>query len=523
MEERAWEYDALGNRVKDGKTEEDAWEYDAGHALTRVGAPAPKEPAGASAPQEPTGAGSAPASQVPAGSGSASAPQESVGADPRARPGREGTPPTGAQAAQTATPPARMSYGYDRNGSRTEEYREGKLWRRYSYDASGRLVRVEDADGEVLAEYGYDPFGRRMWKKVGEEMTYFLYTTDGLSAEYDAQGALIREYRWWPGAGWMREPVLQRAGGKLYWYRNDRLGRPWAMYDSDGTPRWLARQGPFGEKEDEWSKGVENPLRFPGQYHDAETGLHYNGHRYYDPETGSYLRRDPIGLAGGMSPYGYAGGNPLAAIDPLGLICHVKDGIATAIITNKNGEVYRVIEFPVPEGWNDIVPGLSYHVYRYEYSIAEIAGPIEKKLDNCVKESIRLEPTANYGHQIPAQPCKGSGFQITNDATPKNFLAGTASKISSIVFNKYNWVTSCLLDDKSVVNITSDMHFLHQGYVLIEVRDGKVHVFGEGNFLLQSNFNIFARWVEEYLIWAEYVEDIVNACVARELLSSTTE
>ena len=375
VEERAWEYDALGNRVKDGKTEEDAWEYDAGHALTRVGAPTPEEPAGtsppasrtpmgASAPQEPVGAGSTSAFQAPAGLGSASAPQESVGsgsapapqapvgsgsapasqepvgAGPRARPGREGTSPTGAQSSQTATPPSRMSYGYDRNGSRTEEYREGKLWRRYAYGASGRLVRVEDADGGILAEYGYDPFGRRIWKKVGEETTYFLYTREGLSAEYDAQGTLIREYRWWPGAGWMREPVLQRAGGKLYWYRNDRLGRPWAMYDSDGTPRWLARQGPFGEKGDEWSKGVENLLRFPGQYHDEETGLHYNGHRYYDPETGGYLRRDPIGLAGGMNPYGYAGSSPLAAIDPLGLVW----GLVIRVVVNVGKHVVRRVK-----------------------------------------------------------------------------------------------------------------------------------------------------------------------------------
>ena len=47
--------------------------------------------------------------------------------------------------------------------------------------------------------------------------------------------------------------------------------------------------------------------------------LYSDGHRYYDPETGGYLRRDPIGLAGGMNPYGYAGSNPLAVIDPLGL------------------------------------------------------------------------------------------------------------------------------------------------------------------------------------------------------------
>ncbi len=81
---------------------------------------------------------------------------------------------------------------------------------------------------------------------------------------------------------------------------------------------WHAEYTPFGEAAIEKEKVTLN-IRFPGQYFDEETGMHYNYFRDYDPQTGRYLTSDPIGLKGGINSYAYVQGNPLSYADPLGL------------------------------------------------------------------------------------------------------------------------------------------------------------------------------------------------------------
>ena len=104
----------------------------------------------------------------------------------------------------------------------------------------------------------------------------------------------------------------------------DHLGTPRIATDPTGTVIWRWVSDPFGlglpeEDPDADGKKFTLNLRFPGQYFDGETGLHYNYYRYYDPSTGRYITSDPIGLEGGLNTYAYVHNNPINMIDPKGL------------------------------------------------------------------------------------------------------------------------------------------------------------------------------------------------------------
>ncbi|WP_338849532.1 RHS repeat-associated core domain-containing protein [Massilia sp. W12] len=118
--------------------------------------------------------------------------------------------------------------------------------------------------------------------------------------------------------------------GALYWYHCDQIGTPQELTDAQGRVVWAAQYQVWGEAEmlqtgtgSAWQYSeplpqVEQPFRFQGQQYDAETGLHYNRFRYYDPAIGRFISQDPIGLLGGSNLFAYAD-NPIDWIDPLGL------------------------------------------------------------------------------------------------------------------------------------------------------------------------------------------------------------
>lgn len=235
-----------------------------------------------------------------------------------------------------------FTYGYDKIGNRTAK--NGDLYTyqsksnlalvdsaediTFEYDANGNTVRKGDiafgynsanrlssvTNGEITATYIYNGKGERSVKIVNGVETHFIYNNKGqLIAEANGEGVVLKEYIYLN-----HQPYAQVVGNDVYYYHNSHLGTPEMMTDENQNIVWQASYTPFGKSTVD-VETIENNIRFPGQYYDEESGLHYNYFRDYDPETGRYIESDPIGLNAGVNTYGYVNGNPIMLSDPSGL------------------------------------------------------------------------------------------------------------------------------------------------------------------------------------------------------------
>jgi RHS repeat-associated protein len=274
-------------------------------------------------------------------------------------------------------------YEYDDDGRRVRQIDpDGRVWS-YRWNRAGRLVAVVRPDGEEVG-FGYDALGRRVFKTFQGRTTRWLWDGDVILHEWtegepheESQQAQALEgdetafvapaFVSAPTRAPTKQPrgfvpdedstgyvepafvsrAVQRGGpqlepapdGLVTWVSNpdtlapiakltngraysvvcDHLGTPVLMLDERGRSVWAGELSTWGELRLTLGDAEDCPHRFAGQYEDVETGLAYNRYRYFDPQAGQYLCVDPIGLAGGLNSFSYVG-DPLTAVDPLGLI-----------------------------------------------------------------------------------------------------------------------------------------------------------------------------------------------------------
>ncbi len=216
-------------------------------------------------------------------------------------------------------------YDYDHFGNLTEKRIGSHTRMQFQYDLEHQLTEAEVTRNGVTQtyRYAYDPFGRRIAKQDAFATTAFLWDGNRLLAE--TRGSQTKTYVY-EQQGFV--PVAQLDNDQVRYYHTDHLGTPRELTDTEGEIVWEEVYATWGNtlKKVWQARPAEpkqrldtQPLRFQGQYFDAETGLHYNRFRYYDPDVGRFVSQDPIGLLGGENLYQYAE-NPSTWIDPLGLV-----------------------------------------------------------------------------------------------------------------------------------------------------------------------------------------------------------
>jgi RHS repeat-associated protein len=237
-------------------------------------------------------------------------------------------------------PPATEYFVHDADGNLTED----GLWT-YTWDSENRLVAMQgrgwgNGEGTKQLVFSYDWMGRRIRKLVRQGQTVveerrYVYDGWNLIAEFNGTTNLLKSYTW----GKDLSGSLQGAGGvggllAMTTYTNSTTvtGIHYAGYDGNGNVNVLVNAtngvwsgqyeyGPFGEPiRVSGTAARDNPFRFSTKYEDTESGHLYYGYRYYNPSTGRWLSRDPIGEIGGYNVYGGCANDFINKIDRLGLV-----------------------------------------------------------------------------------------------------------------------------------------------------------------------------------------------------------
>ncbi|MGA5040206.1 RHS repeat-associated core domain-containing protein [Streptomyces capoamus] len=229
-----------------------------------------------------------------------------------------------------------VRYAYDAAGrvvlrSKRRLSRKPDTWR-YTWDAEDRLVSCTTPDGTVWC-YTYDALGRRTAKhrmrpdgqgiaatvRFAWDGTHLAEETDSatgatLTWEYEGTQPIAQFERRLPADAGRSE-----VDSRFFAIVTDVVGTPTELVDEQGDIAWYKRSTAWGITARNRDARAHTPLRFPGQYADPETGLHYNLNRHYDPETARYVSADPLGLVPAPNPAAYVV-NPYTWMDPEGLV-----------------------------------------------------------------------------------------------------------------------------------------------------------------------------------------------------------
>jgi RHS repeat-associated protein len=197
---------------------------------------------------------------------------------------------------------------YDANGNLKDESQ-----RTFVYDSLNRLVQVAEA-GIPIAEFFHDARGRRILELVNGNRTQLICDGANLIAEY-RNGQLFAQYVHDDGVD---RPLQITAEGSEHWYHTDLVGSVRVLSSPTGNEAATYRYAPFGVLATAPMDSPYNPLRYAARRLDGVLGTYDYRSRQYNPESGRFVQRDPIGMIDSTNVYIYVANNPLSSTDPTG-------------------------------------------------------------------------------------------------------------------------------------------------------------------------------------------------------------
>ena len=291
----------------------------------------------------------------------------------------------------------------------------------YHYNEARQRTRktlaAPPAGVPAVTLYRHDPAGRLTLEVAGSGAQ-----AQGVAV---APGQVLARYIWqdavpiavvWPP---MTSGNPNATTDRIVYLHADHLNAPRRATDARGVVVWQWISDAFGAsppEEDPDQDGLRTTihLRFPGQYFDAESGLHYNWHRYYDPQVGRYTQSDPIGLAGGINTYAYVWGNPVSYVDPDGL----RGGAVRPQLTYNPG-----IQMPGPQ------PAPTWNFMPSNPFLGRQTG-MQLIADSIGNLDFRTPSNVNWGNLLPGPPVP-PGCTVISAPQPANMC--TANSTPTIV------------------------------------------------------------------------------------------
>jgi RHS repeat-associated protein len=254
-----------------------------------------------------------------------------------------------------------VTYQYDVDGYLTQKT-DGNDITRYTYSRQGRLLSVQTATD--LIEYRHNAMGNRVAKLVNGQTAekYLWLDKTTLLATYDANNNLKQRFEYTLG----HTPTSFTQNGSRYYIVSDHLGSPRAISDDNGNVIKAVSYDSYGNVIDDSNPVFTIPFGYAGGLQDSDTKLIRFGFRDYDPQTGRWTARDPIGLSGGLNVYGYVQNNPIGSNDRYGLetkgfSLNVSAGAGAGITVGVNAIVDSSgnVAFQIVGGAGGDTPGLS--------------------------------------------------------------------------------------------------------------------------------------------------------------------